>query len=152
MTLLKMILLLCLFLILICSSLSIEYKSTIDEKITVILVTDDQRKELTLPKGSTYQTLNNYVDLNEYDKTYQDNFLLTDGAVIELKKVVKGPISINKADSLELATLPGIGTKTAEKIVEFRKNHGSFEKLEELMLVPGIKEGKYEKLKEYISL
>lgn len=152
MTLLKIILLFFLFCILIVCSLSFEYHSNIQEEITVHLLIDDIKKEIKLPKGSTYTILNNYLDLDDYVKNYQDDYLLGDGELIELKKIKSVPVSINKADVDLLAGLPGIGEKTAEKIVKFRETNGPFKCLEDLMLVPGIKEKKYEQLKEYISI
>lgn len=61
-------------------------------------------------------------------------------------------ISINSADSVTLQTLPGIGPVTAEKILNYRAQHGSFSKKEELMNVPGIGEKTYAQLKDRITL
>ena len=49
-------------------------------------------------------------------------------------------------------TLPGIGETKAAAILSYREKNGGFRSVEELMQVEGIKEGTYEKLKEYISL
>ena len=73
--------------------------------------------------------------------------------VIVIPKKKKKPlISINSAEIEELVLLPGIGEKTAEKIIEYRIQYGSFLKLEDIMNVNGIGKAKYEKIKEYISL
>lgn len=61
-------------------------------------------------------------------------------------------ISINTATASELDRLPGVGPSLAEQIVQYRQTKGSFRTLEELKLVPGIGEAKYQKLKEGISL
>ena len=45
-----------------------------------------------------------------------------------------------------------INTATAEKIVAYRAEHGLFQTLEDLMQVPGIKQKKWEALKEFICL
>jgi len=63
-----------------------------------------------------------------------------------------GPVNINTAGREELATLPGIGEKLAERIVAYREKHGHFETVEALMNVSGIGEGKLATLREYISI
>lgn len=63
-----------------------------------------------------------------------------------------GAVSINDADEVRLMTLPGIGQSKARAIIQYREEHGMFEKIEDIMLVGGIKEAMYDKIKEYISL
>jgi len=60
-------------------------------------------------------------------------------------------ININTATTAELAYLPRIGTKVAERIVERRKEK-PFAKPEELMEVKGIGEKLYASLKPYVSV
>lgn len=64
----------------------------------------------------------------------------------------KGKININTATKEELMTLPGIGESRALSIIAYRKEHGGFSSPEEIMEVSGIKEGMYEKMKEYIMV
>lgn len=52
-----------------------------------------------------------------------------------------GLVNINHASGTELETLPGIGAKTADKIIEYRNEHGGFRSKEELKEVPTIGEG-----------
>ncbi|MSR77734.1 MAG: helix-hairpin-helix domain-containing protein [Candidatus Omnitrophica bacterium] len=61
-------------------------------------------------------------------------------------------ISINKADSIELQTVRGIGPVIAGKILQYRKEHGSFEHVEDLAKVPGLGKAKFEKIKTQISI
>ena len=49
-----------------------------------------------------------------------------------------GKVDINTAGIDELKSLPGIGEKTAEKIINIRNELGEFNTLEDLMLVSGI--------------
>ena len=63
-----------------------------------------------------------------------------------------GLVNINHASGTELETLPGIGAKTADKIIEYRNEHGGFRSKEELKEVPTIGEGKYAKVSERITL
>ena len=57
-----------------------------------------------------------------------------------------GKVDINTAGIEELKSLPGIGEKTAEKIINKRNKLGSFNSVEDLMLVPGIGSKTLEKL------
>ena len=61
-------------------------------------------------------------------------------------------ISINKADSEELQTVRGIGPVIAGKILQYRKEHGNFEHVEDLTKVPGVGKAKFEKIKTQISI
>ena len=62
------------------------------------------------------------------------------------------PVNLNTATVTELMQLPRIGQKTAERILAFRKQHGGFQRPEELMNVKGIGEKSYAKLKPYLAL
>ena len=62
------------------------------------------------------------------------------------------PININTATVAQLETLPGIGTRTAQAIVDHRQKNGGFKKIEELMTIKGIGEKSFLKLKPLITL
>lgn len=61
-------------------------------------------------------------------------------------------VNINTATATQLETLPGIGPSLSQKIVDFRAAHGPFATPEDIMLVPGIKEGVFGKIRDYISV
>jgi competence protein ComEA len=63
-----------------------------------------------------------------------------------------GRVNINTADKEALMTLPGIGEAKAETIIQYREEHGSFDSIEKLMEIPGIKEGVYNKVKNQIKV
>lgn len=50
------------------------------------------------------------------------------------------PVDVNTASLEELDTLPGIGPALAERIIEYREEHGPFEAPEDLLEVKGIGE------------
>lgn len=60
------------------------------------------------------------------------------------------PLDINTADKEELMKLKGIGEATAEKIIRYRQENGSFSSVEELLSVNGIGEKKLADIREYI--
>ena len=61
-------------------------------------------------------------------------------------------VNINTASAAELDSLPGIGAKTAERIIEYRQKNGPFKKIEDLMNVRGVGEKNFLKLKPQITV
>lgn len=59
-------------------------------------------------------------------------------------------ININTATADELEKLPHIGRKTAESIVEHRDRHGTFRRVEHLMLIRGVSETRFAELQPLI--
>ena len=68
------------------------------------------------------------------------------------KPAVTGVINLNTASATDLEALPGIGAKTAARIVEYRQKNGPFKKIEELMNVRGVGEKNFLKLKAQITV
>ncbi len=67
-------------------------------------------------------------------------------------KVTDQKININTASAVELQQLPRIGEKVAQRIIDFREQHGNFQKIEEIMKVKGIGERMFANLKELITV
>ena len=63
-----------------------------------------------------------------------------------------GRIDINTAGAEELTQIPGIGEAKSTAIVNYRNEHGRFQKPEDLMQIPGIKEGIFNRIKDYIRV
>ena len=61
-------------------------------------------------------------------------------------------VNLNTATAAQIATLPGIGDKAAQRIIEYREKNGGFKKIEELMNVKGIGEKSFLKLKPLITV
>jgi competence protein ComEA len=64
----------------------------------------------------------------------------------------KPPVNLNTATIEQFETLPGIGRKTAERIIEYRTKAGGFKRIEELMNVKGIGEKSFLKLKPLVAV
>lgn len=58
-------------------------------------------------------------------------------------------ININTCTQKDLESLPGIGEKTADKIIEYRKQN-TFIEIEDIMEVKGIGQKKFEEISQYI--
>ena len=63
-----------------------------------------------------------------------------------------GMVDINSAGIEELMSLPGIGEKTAEKIIIKRNELGRFNSEEDIILVPGIGSKTFERLSPHIRI
>ena len=61
-------------------------------------------------------------------------------------------VDLNAATLAELETLPGVGPRTAEWIVEYREENGRFTRLEELMNVRGIGEKTFLRLRPLVTV
>ena len=59
-------------------------------------------------------------------------------------------IDLNRADSLQLRELPGIGPVLSEAIVSWREEHGGFRTVDELKNVPGIGDKTLAGLRDYV--
>jgi competence protein ComEA len=73
----------------------------------------------------------------------------TDTPPVDLEEAL---VNINTADAYTLQRLPGIGSVTAEKIIEYRSSHGLFTRVEDLQNIEGIGSGTLEKIKALVEL
>jgi competence protein ComEA len=65
-------------------------------------------------------------------------------------KKMTGVVNINDADAASLATLPGVGPKTAEAILAYRTEHGAFQRVEDLLEIRGIGEKKLARMRDWV--
>ena len=62
------------------------------------------------------------------------------------------PVDLNRAAAEQLTAVPGIGKALAQRIVDFREQHGPFKKVEDLMKVRGIGEKSFEKIRPHVTV
>lgn len=72
--------------------------------------------------------------------------------VMQQSMQVAEKININKATVQQLAVINGIGEKKAQAIIDYRKTHGDFAALGDLVKVKGIGESTLKKITPYIAL
>ncbi|NOY98363.1 MAG: ComEA family DNA-binding protein [Chloroflexi bacterium] len=60
-------------------------------------------------------------------------------------------VNINTAAAEELDALPGIGPSLAQQIVDYRRQYGSFRKIDDIMGVPGIGPATFDRIKDLIT-
>lgn len=63
-----------------------------------------------------------------------------------------GLLNLNTATAAEMETLPGIGAVLAQRIVDYRTEHGPFSAVEDIMKVSGIGDKKYEAIESLITV
>lgn len=61
-------------------------------------------------------------------------------------------ISLNTASATDLERLPGVGPSTAQKILDYRREHGGFTSIQELLEVKGIGPKKLAKMESFLRL
>lgn len=69
-----------------------------------------------------------------------------DGGEKEIK------VNINRADAGQLKTIPGIGDAKALSIIRYRDEKGNFQSIEDIKNIEGIKDGVFQKIKDYICV
>ena len=63
-----------------------------------------------------------------------------------------GRIDINSASLQQLQLLPGIGETLAQRILDYREEHGAFASVDDLLNVSGIGEKKLEQIRPYAKV
>lgn len=96
----------------------------------------------------------NYSNYMEYGKMFKKGILslffalfLFTGLAFAADKV-----NVNTASVEQLQSVKGFGSATAKAIIEFREEHGSFETVDDLVLVKGIGNKKLEKVSDQLSV
>lgn len=107
---------------------------------------------LELAGGVTKDGRPEALNQAEHVKDGQTIYVPSLDEATELVEVEDGLVDINLADKAMLMTLPGIGESKADIIIQYREEHGAFEAIEELMNIPGIKEGVFNKIKNSIKV
>ena len=119
---------------------AVENEGTIE--VPLYSTVGDVISEAVLQEGADTDALNPQIIVKDHDMI----------VIPEKDDHTHVKISINTATAEELAALPGIGEKTAEKIIQFREENGLFQEIEDIMRVSGIGESRFAKIRDLISL
>ena len=63
----------------------------------------------------------------------------------------QGPVHLNTATLEQLDALPGVGPVTAQKILDYRQEHGAFASVDDLDAIPGIGPARLEQLRGVVA-
>ena len=107
---------------------------------------------IAMAGGFTQEADETYINLagklQDGEKVYVPT--LTEVSQWKAQEQKEPLININTAGLEELCKLPGIGESKAADIIAYREKQGLFQKKEDLMKVPGIKQNLYEKIEDKI--
>jgi competence protein ComEA len=73
-------------------------------------------------------------------------------APVAAAEAPSGVVNVNTASAEQLDLLPGVGPAIASRILDYRQKNGAFKSLDDLMLVQGIGEKSFAKMKPYLTL
>jgi len=76
----------------------------------------------------------------------------SDKAKVNMATDKLSKINVNNADAKQLSMIKGIGSKTAQAIIDYREKYGDFTNLKDLVNVKGIGASTLEKIMPYLSL
>ncbi|MCK8826040.1 MBL fold metallo-hydrolase [Fuchsiella alkaliacetigena] len=132
-----------------------EFLEEVNPEVAVIQLGEDNRyghphdEVLERFKSSGVDVYRNDKHGNIVVKTDGDTYTIN--ADIEAD-IVQAKININIASKAELQELGGVGAAIAERIIEYRENVGSFERIEDIKKVNGIGSGRFEEIKDEITI
>lgn len=63
-----------------------------------------------------------------------------------------GVVNINTADASQIALLPRVGLKAAQRVVDYRAQHGAFKKTTDIMQVKGFGQKTFDRLSGYLAV
>ncbi|SET45798.1 helix-hairpin-helix domain-containing protein [[Clostridium] polysaccharolyticum] len=109
-----------------------------DTYLNLALAVSDSDKIYVPTKQETREALRNGTDGEKLLDSREDD--------------ASDKVNINTADIDKLTSLPGIGEAKAKSIISYREEQGTFQAIEELKNVEGIKDGVYQKIKDLISI
>ena len=65
---------------------------------------------------------------------------------------IEGMVNINTATEAQIALLPGIGSKLAAEVLNYRTSNGDFKTIDDLKKIKGIGDKKLEAIRNFVAL
>lgn len=104
-------------------------------------------------KTNTVYTFNqNFEKIDNNSENFKNNQKLNDLSIYNQENEQNNIININTADFETLKTLPNIGDKIANNIIDYRNSNGGFKNIEEIKNVDKIGEKIFQKIKHLITI
>lgn len=105
---------------------------------------EDLKKIWGLPE-EFYQRVEKYVVIRQANKPAQPSF-----TVYPKRENKINTVDVNKADTSSFIALPGIGSKLAARIINFRNKLGGFYAIEQIGETYGLPDSTFQKIKAYL--
>jgi len=122
----------------------------IEEPLSIYIPSEDEVTEIASDQdGAVSDYLRNGLDEGIWGTHCGDDMAGVSSTIVPDEET---RININTALQAELETLPGVGESTALAIIKYREENGNFTTAEDIMKVSGIKEGRYEAIKDLIEV
>ena len=111
---------------------------------------EDLQKIWGLPAGF-YEHVAAYIDI---PSAYQNASIKTgyESNPLKNKENFTKPVSINETDTASLIALPGIGSKLATRIINFRDKLGGFYSIEQVGETYGVPDSTFQKIKPFLRV
>jgi competence ComEA-like helix-hairpin-helix protein len=74
------------------------------------------------------------------------------GSSVPAATAASGTVNLNSASAEQIALLPRVGVKAAQRIVDYRKANGGFKRIEDVMEVKGVGEKLFAALRSHLSI
>lgn len=110
---------------------------------------EDIKKIWGMPE-SFYERVKDYIVIAPFQNSYQQNELEKPTYTKAEKKIIT--VDINKADTSAFIALPGIGSKLAARIVNFRDKLGGFYSVDQVAETYSLSDSTFQKIKGSLQL
>ena len=111
---------------------------------------DDLKKIWGLPPGF-YQRVHDHIHITPREESRRLSFEHAAPDIIRPGKTIL-PVDVNTADSAAFESLPGIGARLSQRIVQFRDKLGGFYSTSQLSEVFGLADSVFQKISPYLQL
>ena len=111
---------------------------------------EDLQKIWGLPQGF-YEHVAKHIQITSIQSNYERNYTNT-YTPLEKKERQIAVVDINNADTSAYIALPGIGSKLAARIVNFRAKLGGFHSIGQIKEIYGLPDSTFQVLKEYLQI
>lgn len=106
-------------------------------------------------RASEYERLGPFIKIeNSESYIVKETLAATPKVIYESKNYSPGfsPIDVNTADTSAFISLPGIGSKLAARIVNFREKLGGFYSVDQVGETYGLPDSTFQKIKQWLKL
>lgn len=98
-----------------------------------------------------YERIAPYINIAEHENTVQ-NYPVPERAAEKTPSSRYSVIDINMADTSAFISLPGIGSKLASRIINFRDKLGGFYSVSQVAETYGLPDSTFQKIRQYLKL
>lgn len=125
----------------------INLSKKITDEMVIIIYSNDEVNDFKNTKETEETVLEKCIQKDE--ESLKNSACIDQTQISDNKSTL---ISINTATKDELMSLPGIGEKKAQDIIDYRNTNGNFNVIEDIKNIPGIGDSLFAEIKDHITL